>query len=154
MTDKRKSSSGNSGVGRFGAKPMRSYIKTATKAATHPVRSSILKSLKDSPKSTVDLEAITGEARYNLYHHLNSLEDVGLIEWEMKDNKTKIYTLKAPNRPEVAVLIFDENDIKRKPKEFRAMIDTMSAMEGNEIPHGQKIIKAEICLYYEWSKRK
>lgn len=61
---------------------MRSYIRSATKAATHPVRSSILKSLKDSPKSTVELEEVTGEARYNLYHHLNSLEDVGLVEWK------------------------------------------------------------------------
>ena len=61
-------------------KPMRSYIKTATKAATHPVRSSILKSLKDSAKSTVELEEITGEARYNLYHHLNLLEDVDLVD--------------------------------------------------------------------------
>jgi len=95
-------------------KPMRSYIKTATKAATHPVRSSILKSLKDSAKSTVELEEITGEARYNLYHHLNLLEDVDLVKWKLKDNKTKIYSLKKPKRPQAAVLIFDEDDIKEK----------------------------------------
>ena len=132
---------------------MRSYIQTATKAATHPVRSSILKSLKESPKETVELEEVTGEARYNLYHHLNFLENTGLISWEMKDNKTKIYSLANPKRPEVAVLVFDEDEIKGRPKEFEAMIDSMSVMEGNKIPHSKKITKAEICLYFEWTEK-
>jgi DUF438 domain-containing protein len=132
-------------------KPMRSYIKTATKAATHPVRSSILKSLKNSAKSTVELEEITGEARYNLYHHLNLLEDVDLVEWKLKDNKTKMYSLKKPSRPQAAVLIFDEDDIKEKLAEFQNFINALIKMEGQEIPHKNKIIKAEICLYFPWS---
>ena len=132
-------------------KPMRSYIKTATKAATHPVRSSILKSLKDSAKTTVELEEITGEARYNLYHHLNLLEDINLVEWKLKDNKTKMYSLKKPRRPQAAVLIFDEGDIKEKLAEFQNFINALIKMEGQEIPHKNKIIKAEICLYFPWS---
>lgn len=152
MKIKKKIHSKDSRIGKFGPKSTRSYIQTATKAATHPVRSSILKSLKDSPKSTVELEEITGEARYNLYHHLNSLENVGLVGWTLKDSKTKIYTLKEPKQPQVAVLIFDEEDIAKKQKGFRKLIDALSEMEGQEIPHKDKITKAEICLYLSWSE--
>ena len=137
----------------YGPKPERSYIQTATKAATHPVRSLILRSLRDAPRSTVDLEEITGEARYNLYHHLNLLESVGLVKWDLRDSRTKIYSLKEPRRPEVAVLILDENDIKNRPDEFKRLLDSTQAMGGKEIPHTNKIVKAEICFYYDWDKR-
>jgi DNA-binding transcriptional ArsR family regulator len=137
---------------RGGPKPERSYINTATKAATHPVRSTILKSLKDSPRSTVELERITGEARYNLYHHLNLLEQVGLVHWELGDSKTKVYSLLKPKRPEVAVIILDEHEIKKKPKEFKAFLDLMGQIEGQDIPHRNKIVKTEVCLYYDWEE--
>jgi len=131
---------------------MRSYIQTTTKAATHPVRSSILRSLKDSPKSTVELEEITKEARYNLYHHLNQLENAGLIDWTLKDNKTKIYSLRKPERPQVAVLIFEKEDIRKKQTEFGKLVDALATMEGQEIPHKDEIVKAEICLYFPWAE--
>jgi len=152
MKSKKKASPKSPKSKRVGPKLMRSYIQSATKAATHPVRSSILKSLKDSPKSTVELEELTGEARYNLYHHLNLLEDVDLIEWKFKDSKTKVFSLKKPKRPQAAVLIFDKDDIKIKQKEFTKLMDALVAMEGQEIPHKNKIVKAEICLYFPWSE--
>jgi len=136
-------------IGKPSPKPMRSYIQTATKAATHPIRSLILRSLKESPKGTVELERVTGEARYNLYHHLNFLEDAGLISWQLKDNKSKIYSLLDTKNPQAAVLVFDDEDIKSKPKEFLALIDSMSDLEGKEIPNKTKVSKIEICLYYE-----
>ncbi|NQV16465.1 winged helix-turn-helix transcriptional regulator, partial [bacterium] len=136
-----------------GTKPMRAYIQTATKAATHPVRSAILKSLKESPKGTIELEKITGEARYNLYHHLGFLEEAGLVRWKLKDSKTKIYSLKKPKRPKAAVLVFDKDDIKDNPEEFHAMIDSISAIEGKNIPYRGKIAKLEICLYYDWHRK-
>ena len=74
-------------------KTKRSYINPVTKAVTHPVRSIIIEALKEGDKSTVELEKITGENRYNLYHHLNALEQVKLIGWKMLDNKTKLYHL-------------------------------------------------------------
>ena len=154
MSIKKKGESPTTNIRRFNTKPNRSYIQTATKAATHPVRSMILKSMRDAPKSTVELEEITGEARYNLYHHLNFLEEAGLITWDMKDSKTKIYSLLTPKRPEVAVLVFDEEDIKNKSSDFTQMIDALSAMEGRNIPNKKKIKKAEICLYYEWEDKK
>ncbi len=82
----------------------------------HPVRAQILKALKASDKSTVELESITGEARYNLYHHLNALEQADFVGWTMRDNKTKLYHLKNPENPEATVIVFDENDIKSNKK--------------------------------------
>ena len=152
MKNKKKTTSKDPKSNKAGPKLMRSYIQSATKAATHPVRSSILKSLKDSPKSTVELEEITGEARYNLYHHLNFLEDVDLIKWNFKDSKTKVFSLKKPKRPQAAVLIFDNDDIKKRQKAFNRLIDALAAMEGQKIPHKDKIVKAEICLYFPWSE--
>jgi len=126
----------------------RSYIAMATKAATHPVRASILKLLKEGDKSTVDLEKLTGEARYNLYHHLNALEQVGLVGWEMKDNKTKLYHLERPKKPEAAVIVFSEDDIREKPEEFKALLQAIARMEGEEVPRGEQIVSAQICFNY------
>ena len=133
-------------------KGARTYINYATKAAAHPVRSTILKSLQESEKATAELETLTNESRYNLYYHLNELEKADLIEWKMRDNKTKIYRLKSVDRPKVAVVLIDDDDIKRKPKEFDAVIDALSAMEGQEIPSRKDIVKAEICFYYAEGK--
>lgn len=132
-------------------KGARTYISHATKAAAHPVRWTILKALQQSEKETVELESLTNESRYNLYYHLNELEKADLIEWKMRDNKTKIYRLKAAERPKVAVILLDSEDIQGKPKEFDALIDALSAMEGQEIQLRKDIVKAEICLYYEKS---
>jgi hypothetical protein len=82
------------------------------------------------------------------------LESVGLVKAEIGDSRTKIYSLKEPRRPEVAVFILDEHDIKNRPNEFRNLLDSMKAMEGKEIPHTDKIVKAEICFYYDWDKRR
>jgi len=132
-------------------KGARTYINYATKAAAHPVRSTILKALQQSEKEIVELESLTSESRYNLYYHLNALEKAGLIEWKMRDNKTKIYQLKSVEHPEVAVILLNCDEIRRKPQDFDALIDALSALEGQEIPYRDKIVKAEICLYYSWT---
>ena len=129
--------------------PTRSYIESATKAAIHPVRSKILKALKEGEKSTLDLEEITGQARYNLYHHLNELERVGLIGWKIEDSRIKRYFLKTPENPVAAVVVLDENDIRKKRKDFNELVDLLSDIGGEEIPHPDRIARAEICFYYE-----
>lgn len=132
-------------------KGARTYINYATKAAAHPVRSTIIKALQQSEKETVELESLTSESRYNLYYHLNALEKAGLIESKMRDNKTKIYRLRSVTHPEVAVILLNCDEIRRKPQDFDALIDALSALEGQEIPYRDKIVKAEICLYYSWT---
>jgi hypothetical protein len=71
----------------------------------------------------------------------------------MRDGRTKIYSLKEPRRPEVAVLILDENDITNRSNEFKQILDSMNAREGKETPHAAKIVKAKLCPYYDWNKR-
>jgi len=130
-------------------KVMRSYIASATKAAIHPVRAQLLKALKGGEKSTVDLEQLTGEARYNLYHHLNALEEVGLVGWTMRDNKTKLYSLKTPEAPRAAVVVLDHKDIEQNRRRFDRVMDLLSDIEGEKIPNRENVVRAEICLYYE-----
>lgn len=136
------------------SKSSRSYIRPETKAATHPVRSQILKALKAGDKSTVDLESITGEARYNLYHHLNALEETGFVGWKMRDNKTKLYHLKIPENPEARVLVFDKKDVKNNKKRFQDLLQVLRDIEGEEIKDLDRITEAEICLYYSRPKKK
>ena len=57
----------------------RSYTDGTIKAASHPTRQIILKHLQKIDSSTLELEEITGENRYNLYHHLAVLENIGLV---------------------------------------------------------------------------
>ena len=130
-------------------KAMRSYIASATKAAIHPVRAQLLKALKEGEKSTVDLEQLTGEARYNLYHHLNALEEVGLIGWTMRDSKTKLFALKTPEAPQAAVVVLDHNDIEQNRQRFNKVMDLLSDIEGERIPNRENVVRAEICLYYD-----
>jgi DNA-binding transcriptional ArsR family regulator len=134
-------------------KGARTYISYATKAAAHPVRSTILKALQESEKATAELESLTSESRYNLYYHLNELEKAGLIEWRMRDNKTKIYHLKAVTRPKVAVILLGKEEIRSKQKEFDSLVDAISKAGGQEIPSRKDIVKAEICLYYNESEQ-
>jgi hypothetical protein len=131
-------------------KPSRSYIKSVSRAVTHPVRTDILKALKEGDKSTVELEQVTGETRYNLYHHLNALEQIGLVGWSMKDNKTKLYHAEKPRAPEVAVIILTNEDIKAKQEKFGKLIASLREIEDEAIPNPENITSAEICLYYSW----
>ena len=71
-------------------KGARIYVDSALSAATHPVRKNILKLLKKRSLSTIDIESSTKESRYNLYHHLNVLENSGLIKVDNKKSEGKL----------------------------------------------------------------
>lgn len=132
----------------------RTYLAHAVKAATHPVRREILKSLKKGPQSTVDLEGELKESRYNLYHHLDVLSSAGLVKESSSKSggKTRHFTLKEPKRPELAVLLFDEAELKHDPKGREHLLDALEELEGKPIPHRDKVVSAEIQLRYPWSK--
>ena len=132
----------------------RTYLAHAVKAATHPVRREILKSLKKGPQSTVDLEGELKESRYNLYHHLDVLSSAGLVKESSSKSGGKIrhFALKEPKRPELAVLLFDEAELKQDPKSRENFIDALEMLEGKPIPHRDKVVSAEIQLRYPWSK--
>ena len=132
----------------------RTYLAHAVKAATHPVRRDILKSLKKGPQSTVDLEEALNESRYNLYHHLEVLSSAGLVKECVPKNKGKVrhFMLKEPKRPELTVLLFDEKELKENPEGKEQLLDAIEQLEGKPIPHREKVISAEIHLRYPWSK--
>ncbi len=132
----------------------RTYLAHAVKAATHPVRREILKSLKKGPRSSVDLEDELSESRYNLYHHLGVLTDAGLVKESSpkQGGKTRHFSLKEPKRPELAVLLFDEAELKADPKGREGLLDAIEKIEGKAIPHRDKVVSAEIQLRYPWSK--
>jgi hypothetical protein len=58
-----------------------------------------------------------------------------------------------PNTPEVAVIILSEEDVAAKNAEFQNLLATLGALEGEAIPHPEKIKSAEICLYYDWDEK-
>ena len=132
----------------------RTYLAHAVKAATHPVRREILKSLKKGPQSTVDLEGELKESRYNLYHHLDVLSSAGLVKESLSKSggKARHFALKEPKRPELAVLLFDEAELKHDPKGREHLLDALEELEGKPIPHRDKVVSAEIQLRYPWSK--
>ena len=64
------------------------------KAASHPTRQTILKSLQENDAlTTIELQKLTGEDRYNLYHHLAKLQEAGLVDYELEDSRAKKYFL-------------------------------------------------------------
>ncbi len=64
------------------------------KVAAHPTRQTILKSLQENDAlTTIELQELTGEDRYNLYHHLAKLQDAGLVDYELEDSRAKRYFL-------------------------------------------------------------
>jgi len=132
----------------------RTYLAHAVKAATHPVRREILKSLKKGPQSTVELEGELNESRYNLYHHLDVLSSAGLVKESSSKGggKTRHFALREPKRPELAVLLFDEAELKHDPEGREHLLDALEELEGKPIPHRDKVVSAEIQLRYPWSK--
>lgn len=126
----------------------RAYIGEAIKAATHPVRGQILKCLKEGPQTTTALETYTGRNRYDIYHHLNVLESVGLVAHRIVGGKAKEFRLLEARRPETAVSLLGEEEIRQKPEAFRRLLDALEELEGREIPNKAKIAKAEIILSY------
>ena len=129
-------------------KGARTYLKSAVKAASHPIRNKILKILKVGPMSTPSLEEETGENRYNLYHHLDVLVQSGLVKESNDQKKIKYYTLNIPKNPNTAVFIFNEDDFMKDFSTWNRMLDGLEKIDGGKIPIRGKIIQAEIYLTY------
>ena len=81
-------------------RPSRAYADEAIRAGSHPTRRTILKSLQESDCTTIQLEELTGENRYNLYHHLTILKDAGLVDTRLVDGRVKKYHLRRSERPQ------------------------------------------------------
>ena len=133
-------------------KGARTYVDSALSAATHPVRKNILKLLKKESLSTLDIEKNTNEDRYNLYHHLNVLENSGLIKIDnnKSEGKLKFYKMNYPKKPIMAAFNFDNSDIKEKTDLCNKLYETIEKIEDYDLPNTKKICKIEIYLTYDW----
>ncbi|MFV2045087.1 MAG: winged helix-turn-helix domain-containing protein [Anaerolineales bacterium] len=81
------------------------------KAASHPTRQTILKSLQENDAlTTVELQELTGENRYNLYHHLAKLQDAGLVDFELEDSRAKRYFLNSDEDTVERFFYLEPND--------------------------------------------
>ena len=127
----------------------RTLLSSAVSATTHPTRELILRKLKEHPCSTLELESVTGESRYNLYHHLAVLVDAQLITAELaEDRKTKRYKLFSPSKPELSLLILDEHEAK----EADTLKGLLEYLDSENIPHADDICRAKMIFYYPWSQ--
>ena len=127
----------------------RTLLSSAVSATAHPTRELILRELKEGARSALELEDVTGESRYNLYHHLGVLEDAQLITASLVDNrKKKRYELSKPSKPEVSLLILDQH----APEEIETLKGVLEQLDSEDIPHADEICRAKMIFYYPWSR--
>ena len=128
----------------------RTLVSSSMSATAHPTRELILRTLKEGPQSTLDLEKVTGENRYNLYHHLSVLEDVPLITSSIGEGRSKVFELYNPKRPEVAFVVLDSRD-KEEAKALKEILKLLDEETAEGIPHRRDIRRAKMVFYYPWS---
>jgi DNA-binding transcriptional ArsR family regulator len=125
----------------------RAYPDETLRAATHPTRQTILKALQESERSTTDLEQMTGENRYNLYHHLAILEQAGLVGHRLRDSRSKEFFLrKAPRRQSAVYQISREET--PSPARWEAFFRSLGALAGEEITRTRRVVAATVILNY------
>ena len=130
------------------SKSRRSYTDQLVKAAAHPTRQIILKNLKSKDLSTVELEELTGENRYNLYHHLAQLQDAGLVDFRMKEGRTKRYFLKKEKGKGESFFQLDRDDLE-KPELFDNVLEVLSGAFGESIPDSEEVQNITFMLRYK-----
>lgn len=128
----------------------RALVSASMTATAHPTRELILRTLKEGPQTTLDLEKVTGENRYNLYHHLSVLEDVPLITSRIGEGRTKVFELYNPKKPEVAFMVLDSRD-KEEAKTLKKIVKILDGETAEDIPHRSEIHRAKMVFYYPWS---
>ncbi len=128
----------------------RALVSSSMSATAHPTRELILRTLKEGPQSTLDLEKVTGENRYNLYHHLSVLEDVPLITSSIGEGRSKVFELYNPKRPEVAFVVLDSRD-KEEAKALKKILKLLDKETAEGVPHWRDIHRSKMVFYYPWS---
>jgi DNA-binding transcriptional ArsR family regulator len=117
------------------------------RAAAHPTRQLILKELKESELSTIELEQRTGENRYNLYHHLGVLADAGLIEAELQDSRPKKYRL--AQSEEAGETFFQlEREEMSDPEALDRLLDSLSEALGEPVSDPKDVQSLTVMLRY------
>lgn len=134
-----------------GEKEGRSYASMAMRATAHPTRETLLRALADKPRSTVELEEITGESRYNLYHHLDTLEQLNLVGHRVSEGRTKEFFLRQVKKPDVAYLLLD-GDVPEEQAMLREVLEVVERHLPGKIPSASRIRRGKLLFFYPWSK--
>ena len=119
----------------------RKRVPKEISSVSHPTRQAILKELKKSGKTTLELERILKESRYNLYHHLEVLKKQGIIE-EKKEGKVKVYRIRKGVSP--IVLEIAKLQEEKKEKFMKLLNEMLKLWEEEEIKEIEKISEVMI----------
>ena len=108
-------------------------VDARTMALSHPTRLAIYDELLDvEEKSTVMLQKDTGVTRYDLYHHLQSLEKNGLVENHRDEGRARWW--RVTERVSTTTPSNSPNVNNALPSEVRALIDSGSEVHFIPIP--------------------
>jgi len=98
------------------------------KAASHPTRQTILKNLQENDAlTTIELQKLTGEDRYNLYHHLAKLQEAGLVDYELEGSRAKKYFLSSDQETDERFFHIEGSD----PETRRALSEVLKLLAGS-----------------------
>jgi DNA-binding transcriptional ArsR family regulator len=125
----------------------RVHTPESIKAAAHPTRQTILRILKERDHSTIELERRSGESRYNLYHHLQKLQEVGLIGSRLSDGRAKTYFLADEGLTGEQFYQLDRTRVQ-DPRKLDQVLEALSEALGQEIPDPQQVKSVSVFVEY------
>jgi DNA-binding transcriptional ArsR family regulator len=121
---------------------------------SHPLRLSLYELIRDGARTTPELAEILSINRINLYHHLNKMEEHGLIISQYNSNREKQYQIreehpmqeisKSEETTTTYTKIINEPKQKDLNDEFQRQVRELTRQFGQNIPESQKIIQIHI----------
>ena len=116
------------------------------KAASHPTRQTILKSLQENDAlTTIELQELTGEDRYNLYHHLAKLQDAGLVDFELEDSRAKRYFLNADEGSVERFFYLEPSDSKAR-KTISDLLMVLAGSSDSTLPNTEDVESVSVIF--------
>ena len=129
----------------------RVHTPESIEAAAHPTRQTLLRILKERDHSTIELERRTGESRYNLYHHLQKLQEVGLIDSRLSDGRAKTYFLADEGYSGDQFYQLEAGRLS-DPTLLTHVLEALSAALGQPVPDPQRVKSLSVFVEYSDSR--
>lgn len=130
-------------------RPGRCYHDDAVKVMAHPIRASILRLLARGPLTSSGLARHFSSSRYNLYHHLNVLEEYGLVGHRGGKGRAKEFFLVESDRPKNLVMDYNWKDLADHADELADLLARVESMRGSPVPNKERLRRMRIILEYE-----
>lgn len=123
-------------------KGKRRYANPDATLFTHPTRAKIIDHLMEGKRTTGDLEALIGENRINLYHHLNLLESEAVISSTI-ENRQKVFMLSKNDIPYPQIIVIQIPKIKEIQEEtLHALSKILDLVNGKQKLPGSDMSKS------------